>query len=62
MTVKFIEHRVVDRRILRLFRKWLTAGPSEDGQRSETKVGAPQVAVASPLSAYVYHVTDRWPS
>jgi retron-type reverse transcriptase len=31
-TVKFIEHRVADRRILRLIRKWLKAGVSEDGQ------------------------------
>jgi retron-type reverse transcriptase len=32
---KFIEHRVADRRILRLIRKWLKAGVSEDGQWSE---------------------------
>jgi RNA-directed DNA polymerase len=61
MTVKFIEHGVVDRRMLRLIQKWLKAGVSEDGQWSETKVGAPQGAVASPLIANVYHVTDRWP-
>ena len=36
-TVKFIEHRVADRRILRLIQKWLKAGVSEDGQWSETK-------------------------
>ena len=35
-TVKFIEHRVADRRILRLIQKWLKAGVSEDGQWSET--------------------------
>src|ERR1019366_3357256 len=38
-TMKFIEHRVADRRILRLIRKWLKAGVSEDGQWSETKLG-----------------------
>src|ERR1700720_1411683 len=37
-TMKFIEHRVADRRILRLIRKWLKAGVSEDGQWSESKV------------------------
>jgi len=37
-TMKFIEHRVADRRILRLIRKWLKAGVSEDGQWSETKL------------------------
>ena len=36
-TMKFIEHRVADPRILRLIRKWLKAGVSEDGQWSETK-------------------------
>jgi len=53
-TMKFVEHRVADRRILRLIQKWLKAGVSEDGQWSETKVGTPQGAVASPLLANVY--------
>src|SRR6266849_2817168 len=37
-TMKFVEHRVADRRILRLIQKWLKAGVSEDGQWSETKM------------------------
>jgi RNA-directed DNA polymerase len=52
-TMKFIEHRVADRRILRLIQKWLKAGVSEDGQWSETKLGTPQGAVVSPLLANV---------
>ena len=36
-TMKFVEHRVADNRILRLIQKWLKAGVSEDGQWSETK-------------------------
>ena len=48
-TMKFIEHRVADRRILRLIQKWLKAGVSEDGQWSETELGTPQGAVVSPL-------------
>jgi RNA-directed DNA polymerase len=61
-TVKFIEHRVADRRILRLIQKWLKAGVSEDGQWSETKLGTPQGAVVSPLIANVYlnYVFDLW--
>jgi group II intron reverse transcriptase/maturase len=61
-TLKFVEHRVADRRILRLIRKWLKAGVSEDGQWSETKVGTPQGAVASPLLAniYLHYVFDLW--
>ena len=35
-TMKFIEHRVADRRMLRLIRKWLKAGVLEDGLWSET--------------------------
>jgi group II intron reverse transcriptase/maturase len=53
-TRKFIEHRVADHRILRLIQKWLKAGVSEDGQWSETKLGTPQGAVASPRLANVY--------
>jgi Reverse transcriptase (RNA-dependent DNA polymerase) len=53
-TMKFNEHRVADRRILRLIWKWLKAGVSEDGQWSETKLGTPQGAVVSPPLANVY--------
>ena len=46
--VKFIEHRIADRRILRLIQKWLRAGVSEEGKWSKTEVGTPQGAVATP--------------
>src|ERR1700674_5028771 len=60
--LKFVEHRVADRRILRLIQKWLKAGVSEDGQWSETEVGTPQGAVVSPLLAnvYLHYVFDLW--
>lgn len=60
--VKFMEHRVADKRILRLIRKWLKAGVSEDGEWSETTVGTPQGAVISPLLAniYLHYVFDLW--
>src|ERR1700682_2894583 len=51
--IKFIEHRVADRRILRLIQKWLKAGVSEDGQWSETKTGTPQGSVITPLTQKV---------
>jgi RNA-directed DNA polymerase len=59
---QFIEHRVADRRILRLIRKWLRAGVSEDGKWSKTEVGVPQGSVASPLLAniYLHYVFDLW--
>jgi len=61
-TRKFVEHRVADKRILRLIGKWLKAGVSEDGEWSETKVGTPQGAVVSPLLAnvYLHYVFDVW--
>jgi group II intron reverse transcriptase/maturase len=61
-TMKFMEHRVADNRVLRLIRKWLKAGVSEDGKWSETKAGTPQGAVISPLLAnvYLHYVFDLW--
>jgi RNA-directed DNA polymerase len=61
-TMKFVQHRVADERILRLIQKWLKAGVSEDGEWSETKVGTPQGAVVSPLLAniYLHYVFDVW--
>src|SRR4051794_15376159 len=60
--VKFVEHRIADRRIIRLIQKWLKAGVSEEGEWSETTVGTPQGAVVSPLLAnvYLHYVFDLW--
>jgi RNA-directed DNA polymerase len=60
--LKFLEHRVADRRILRLIRKWLRAGVSEDGQWSKTTVGTPQGSVISPILAnvFLHYVFDLW--
>lgn len=60
--LKFVEHRVADPRILRLIRKWLKAGVSEDGRWINGQVGTPQGAVISPLLAniYLHYVFDQW--
>ena len=60
--VKFLQHRIADRRILRLIKKWLRAGVSEDGEWSKTEVGTPQGSVISPLLAnvYLHYVFDLW--
>lgn len=60
--MKFLEHRVTDPRMLRLLRKWLRAGVSEDGEWSPTTVGTPQGAVISPLYAnvFLHYVLDLW--
>jgi group II intron reverse transcriptase/maturase len=59
---KFVEHRIADRRVLRLIRKWLAAGVIEDGNWSETVEGTPQGASVSPLLAnvYLHYVFDLW--
>ena len=49
--VQFVEHRIADRRILRLIQKGLKAGVSEEGEGTETQVGTPPGAVISPLGA-----------
>jgi len=60
--LKFVEHRIADRRILRLIRKWLKAGVSEDGKWSRTTVGTPQGSVISPTLAnvFLHYVFDLW--
>jgi RNA-directed DNA polymerase len=59
---KFLGHRIADSRVLRLIRKWLSAGVIENGAWSETAEGAPQGASASPLLAnvYLHYVFDLW--
>src|SRR5258706_650895 len=60
--VKFVEHRVADRRVVRLIQKWLSAGVLEDGKRIRTEEGTPQGGSASPLLAnvYLHYVFDLW--
>lgn len=60
--VQFLEHRIADKRVIRLIRKWLRAGVSEDGEWSKTTIGTPQGAVISPLLAnvFLYYVLDLW--
>jgi group II intron reverse transcriptase/maturase len=60
--LKFLKHRIADKRVLRLISKWLTAGVSEDGQWSRTTVGTPQGSVISPLLAnvFLHYVFDLW--
>jgi group II intron reverse transcriptase/maturase len=60
--VKFVEHRIADRRIVRLIQKWLRAGVLEDGKRTRSEVGTPQGGGISPLLAniYLHYVLDLW--
>jgi group II intron reverse transcriptase/maturase len=60
--VKFVERRIADPGMLRLIRKWLRAGVSEQGQWSRQCKGTPQGSVLSPLLAniYLHYVLDLW--
>ena len=51
---RFLEHRIADRRVLRLVLKWLRAGVLEDGRVATSTVDTPQGAVASPLLAQTF--------
>jgi len=60
--VRFLEHRIGDRRIIRLIQKWLKAGILEDGVVKASDTGTGQGSVASPLLAnvYMFYVFDLW--
>jgi len=60
--IQFVEHRIGDRRIVRLIQKWLKAGVMEEGQWHETEEGTPQGSGISPLLAnlYLHYVLDLW--
>jgi RNA-directed DNA polymerase len=59
---RFVEHRIGDRRVVRLIQKWLKAGIMEQGRWFETEEGTPQGAVISPSLAnlYLHYVLDLW--
>ena len=59
---KLLEHRIGDKRVLRLIQKWLRAGVMEDGVWAESEEGTPQGATISPLLAnvYLHYAFDQW--
>jgi group II intron reverse transcriptase/maturase len=60
--LKFLEHRIADKRVLRLIQKWLAAGVIQDGEWSKTEAGTAQGASVSPLlsNVYLHYVFDLW--
>jgi RNA-directed DNA polymerase len=59
---RFLEHRIADKRVLRLIQRWLRAGVIEHGEWSSTKTGTAQGASISPLlgNVYLHYVFDLW--
>lgn len=53
-TLRFLKHRIADKRILRLVAKWLRVGVIEAGREIRSERGAPQGAVISPILANIY--------
>lgn len=60
--IRFIEHRIGDKRMIRLVQKWLRAGILEDGSVTVSDRGTGQGSVVSPLLAniYLHYVLDLW--
>jgi RNA-directed DNA polymerase len=59
---KFLEHRIGDRRMVRLLMKWMHAGVMEEGELHAVEAGTPQGGIISPLLAniYLHYVIDLW--
>jgi retron-type reverse transcriptase len=51
--IKFLEHRIADRRIVRLIQKWLNAGVLEEGTRTRVDEGTPQGGSVTPRTQKV---------
>jgi group II intron reverse transcriptase/maturase len=60
--IRFLEHRIADKRILRLIAKWLKVGITDNGRVTRSDRGIPQGAVISPTLAnvYLHYVFDLW--
>src|SRR6266849_5373569 len=60
--IRFVEHRIGDKRVVRLIRLWLAAGVLEDGAWTPSETGTPQGGSISPLAAnlYMHYVFDLW--
>lgn len=60
--VKFVEHRIGDRRVIGLIQKWLKAGVMEAGEWTPSEEGTPQGGIISPVLAnvYLHYAFDLW--
>jgi RNA-directed DNA polymerase len=60
--IKFVEHRIADKRMVRHIKKWLNAGVLEDGVKTRSEEGSPQGGSVSPMLAnvYLHYVFDVW--
>ena len=60
--MKFLEHRIADKRVLRYVKRFLKAGIMEDGVVSDSDKGTPQGGLISPILAniYLHYSLDLW--
>lgn len=60
--IKFIQHRIADKAIITLIKRWLKAGVMEDGKLIKAASGSPQGGVISPILAniYLHYILDEW--
>ncbi len=62
--IRFVKHRIKDKRVIRHIKKWLNAGIMEDGDWCKAEEGTPQGGSISPLlsNIYLHYVFDLWAS
>ncbi len=60
--LQMIEHRIGDKRLIALVRKWLRVGVMEEGEWKLSEAGTPQGGLVSPVLAniYLHHAFDQW--
>jgi RNA-directed DNA polymerase len=60
--IRFLEHRIGDKRLIRLLHRFLKAGIMEDGAFTASDSGTPQGGLVSPVLAniYLHYALDWW--
>jgi len=60
--MKFLGHRIADKRVLRYVKRFLKAGIMENGAFSASDKGTPQGGIVSPILAniYLHYSLDLW--
>lgn len=60
--IKFLEHRIADKRVVRYIVRFLKAGVMKEGLVESSDIGTPQGGIVSPILAniYLHYSLDLW--